>query len=271
MTLAFSATGTPYFTGPTVIPLVRPQSVAADLGWRTRLHQEFLAPLGFTDDYFESAGTIDDPTAQSAAVVKLAGQLCYMSFGPNRTKWGARQKYIDNLIEQGHESVLEHAQFTFLFFGISRSLTHELVRHRHLGFSQLSQRYVDGSMLRFVERPEFAARPELHDRFLQRIDRTRAEYEDIAAQLLATTDFTEGMRQAEKRKAVNQAARAILPNETEAPIVVSGNIRAFRWVLRQRSSKAAEPEIRTLSNLLLGELKQLAPEFWLDLPWTKAP
>ena len=272
MTIHRTAEGTPYLTGPTVIPLSWPATLAGSMVERRRFQDEFLAPLGFGDDYFEEPQARVLPTEQAAHVAKLAGQLCYMSFGPKRTKWSDRERYFTNLVEQGHESVFEHAHFSFLFFGISRSCTHELVRHRHLGYSQLSQRYVNGEMLRFVERPEFAASPVLHDRFMARCDRTRVEYEEIAAQLMEEKlariqngdEPDQKVTQTEKRKAVNQAARAILPNETEAPIVVSGNLRALRGVLKLRRSKHAEPEIRALSNLLFAEVKAMAPEFFPD-------
>src|SRR4029077_20385238 len=130
---------------------------------------------------------LDDPTPlpPGALVCKTAGQLCYASFSRKRTYNADADRYFANIKESGHGSVLEHANFSFLFYGISRSVTHELVRPRAgFGFSMLSQRYVSGRVLRFVERPEYVDDPELHDLFCRRIDRAAEEYESMADALM---------------------------------------------------------------------------------------
>src|SRR5438874_51978 len=145
---------------------------------------------GFLDGFapeLQFAQYIDDPTTLPAGtqLCKVAGQLCYMSFGPKRTSNENAKRYFDNIKSSGHGSVLEHANFSFLFYGLSRSVTHELVRHRAgFGYSMLSQRYVSGRVLRFVERPEYVDDPELHALFCARIDRAAAEYEEMAEALL---------------------------------------------------------------------------------------
>ena len=100
-----------------------------------------------------------------------------MSFGPNRTKNADAQKYIDNILKSGHGSVLEHAQYSFLLYGVGRDFTHELVRHRTgVAFSQVSQRYVDGqgAALRGAARVPAEHEPaKLHEKFEARIDRSR--------------------------------------------------------------------------------------------------
>src|SRR3989304_9631067 len=102
-----------------------------------------------------------------------------MSFGPGRTTNANAVWYFDGkpgkpetgIKGQKHGSVLDHPNYTILNYGISRSLTHELVRHRAgCAYSQLSQRYVGGKMLRFVERPEYVGDPFLHEQFESRID-----------------------------------------------------------------------------------------------------
>lgn len=152
-------------------------------------------------------------------------------------------------------SVLEHANFSFLLYGISRSLTHELVRHRHQGFSQLSQRYVSGKVLRFVERPEYQVDEGLHERFIYRIDRHASEYELMSARLLKQQEsgdiFLSAENKRDARKKVQQTSRSLLPNETEAPMVVTGNVRAWRHVIEQRASAHAETEIRRLAIRIL--------------------
>lgn len=197
---------------------------------------------------------LDDPTylPEGAQLCKVAGQLCYMSFGRKRSYNADAGRYFDNLKSSGHGSVFEHANFSLLLYGISRSLTHELVRHRAgFAFSQQSQRYISGRMLRFVERPEYIIDEALHARFLQRIDRASAEYSAITERILemqhAGTQLLSAEERTDLRKKVQQTARSVLPNETEAPIVVTGNARAWRHVISMRASAHAETEIRELA------------------------
>ncbi|HEV2745649.1 MAG TPA: FAD-dependent thymidylate synthase, partial [Rubrobacter sp.] len=143
-----TAAGTAYLKTPGVVVLAKPQTNVAGLGG---FLEGFDPDLGFP-------GYLDDPTElpDSSQLCKTAGQLCYASFGPRRTTNENAASYFGRLTGAGHGSVLEHANFSFLLYGISRSVTHELVRHRAgAGFSQISQRYVSGAVLRFVERPEY--------------------------------------------------------------------------------------------------------------------
>ncbi len=197
---------------------------------------------------------IDDPTElpDSSQLCKTAGQLCYASFGPRRTTNEKAAAYFERLTSAGHGSVLEHASFSFLLYGISRSVTHELVRHRAgVGISQISQRYVSGSVLRFVERPEYQDDGELHRLFEERVDGAAAEYEEMAGRLLERQERGEALLDAEyrtdARKKVQQTARSLLPNETEAPMVFTGNVRALRHIIEMRADEHAESEIRTLA------------------------
>ena len=118
----------------------------------------------FLDDHQTSWQT--DSERGSELIVELAGRTCYLSLGDRQFR-KTNADYVGNLINQGHGSVLEHAVWDLLITGVSRSLTHELVRHRAgTAFSQLSQRYVDESTADFIEPPIIAADPELHDVWL---------------------------------------------------------------------------------------------------------
>jgi flavin-dependent thymidylate synthase len=177
---------------------------------------------------------------------------CYMSFGARRTKNQNAAAYFERLTSAGHGSVLEHASFSFLLYGISRSVTHELVRHRAgVGISQVSQRYVSGAVLRFVERPEYGEDEELHRLFVERADRAAAEYEAMAQRLLGRQEGGSARLSADyktdARKKVQQTARSLLPNETEAPMVFTGNVRALRHIVEMRADAHAESEIRDLA------------------------
>lgn len=205
----------------------------------------------------------------TALLVKVAGQLCYMSFGPDRTGNLDTVKYIHNLVASGHGSVLEHPNVSILFYGVSRSLTHELVRHRAgFGYSQLSQRYVDGTRLRFVERPEYQADPELHAKFEEEIDRQAGLYEKTAQMLLARQqrggEILSGETKRDRRKKVNQAARSVLGNHTEAPIIATANLRAWRHMLNMRAAEHAEVEIRRAAYRAFLCLAMLDPIVFRD-------
>ena len=236
--------GTPYLTEPATVLVAKPQVNLA--GLRTFL-KGFDESLNFTS-YLDDTTTLE-PGAQ---LCKTAGQACYASFGPKRTKNDNAQRYFNNIIDSGHGSVLEHANYSFLLYGISRSLTHELVRHRAgFGYSQLSQRYVSGRVLRFVERPEFQSNDKLHQKFINRIDEAYEDYHELADDMLKEQKTGSGILSAEYktdlRKKVNQSARSLLPNETETLMIITGNVRAWRHFIEMRASDHSELEIRALA------------------------
>ena len=240
----YSPGGIAYLRKPGVALLARPNF---NMGGLADFLEGFDPSLHFTE-------YLDDPTSlpDGAQLCKVAGQVCYMSFGRKRTFNEHAERYFNNLKSSGHGSVFEHATFSLLLYGISRSVTHEMVRHRAgFGFSQLSQRYVSGRMLRFVERPEYQDDEDLHSQFLQRIERAASEYASLTNRLLemqqAGVSILSAEARTDLRKKVQQTARSVLPNETEAPIVVTGNARAWRHVIEMRASPHAETEIRELA------------------------
>jgi len=252
--------GTPYLKAPGVVAISQPATDLSGLA-------TFLEDLGY-DKYLE-----DPMPSPGTSLCKFAGQLCYMSFGDKRTKNSEAQKYIGNILESKHGSVLEHANYTLLLYGVSRSLTHELVRHRAgFAYSQVSQRYVGEDSLRFVERPEYQNNPELHKAFEQRIDQIRSEYIRLTNNLVQLQrektpelSIEEEQKQSEKIKKCRQVARSILPNETEAPIVVTANVRAWRHFLEMRGSLHAESEMRILAKRVWQVLKEMDPTLFHDI------
>lgn len=229
---------TAYLKGPGVVLVAAP-------------YTNLVAATKFLEGFDFGSYLEDGPIDHADELAKFAGQLCYMSLGPKRTMNADAGRYFGNILESGHGSVLEHASFSFLLYGISRSMTHELVRHRAgCAYSQVSQRYVSGKLLRFVERPEWQADAHLHASFERRIDLVADEYQRLANQLLSKQEVGDillsGEAATEKRKKVNQAARACLPNETEAPILFTANVRALRHCVNMRAAAPAEVEIRRL-------------------------
>ncbi|MES2214117.1 MAG: FAD-dependent thymidylate synthase [Patescibacteria group bacterium] len=249
--------GIPYLKGPGAI-------VVGQTATNFDHMDEFLEPFGFTT-------YLDDPDdlPQGEELVKVGGQLCYMSFGEQRTKNVDAPRYFNNIKAQRHGSVTEHAQLSMVIYGVSRSLTHELVRHRAgTAFSQLSQRYVSGRLLRFVEREEYQKDEVLHDRFEKRIDFLAEEYDFIAERLYARQLAGDPQMSDEHktglRKKVNQAARSCLPNEAETALLFTGNVRALRHILEMRGAGGAEPEIRALALLCLKMMKEVWPNLTDD-------
>ena len=200
-----------------------------------------------------------DTSVAAELLVETAGRLCYMSYAKPRP--GGNKQYLSHILQAKHGSVLEHAVFSFLITGISRSLSHELVRHRHMSFSQLSQRYVDASDSAYVEPLCIAQHPHLHQCWLHAIQTAHAAYVELSQSLLATTPTPNTL----SLKAARQAARSVLPNAAETKIVVTANARAWRHFLLLRGSQHADTEIRSLAISLYHQLASLAPNLFADI------
>lgn len=194
-------------------------------------------------------------------LAEFAGRLCYMS---QRNPAGrSTREYLENILKQGHGSVLEHANYTLLLEGISRSLTHELVRHRAgFAYSQLSQRYVDESEAAFVVPPAIIGDEALETAWRTQVESAQKTYvalvDDLMQRYAWVTD------KVHRRKMAREAARGVLPNSTETKIVVTGNVRAWRTMLELRCGEGAEQEIRRLALMVLRTMQQEAPAFFAD-------
>ena len=194
-------------------------------------------------------------------LAEFAGRLCYMS-QHNPAKRETRE-YIENIKKQGHGSVLEHANYSVLMEGVSRSLTHELVRHRAgFAYSQLSQRYVDESQASFVVPPAIQGDDALEAAWRTQVEGAQKLYVDLVGQLMERYGWIAD--KVHRRKMAREAARAVLPNATETKVVVTGNARAWRTMLELRSSEGAELEIRRLAVALLRLFQHEAPGFFSD-------
>src|SRR5215213_3316200 len=194
-------------------------------------------------------------------LAEFAGRLCYMSQHNPANR--ATRDYLENIKKQGHGSVLEHANYSLLLEGVSRSLTHELVRHRAgFAYSQLSQRYVDESEASFVVPPAIAGDDALETAWRSQIESAQSTYVDLVAKLMERYGWVAD--KVHRRKMAREAARAVLPNATETKIVVTANARAWRTMLELRSSEGAELEIRRMAVAVLRLLGVEAPGFFSD-------
>jgi thymidylate synthase (FAD) len=217
-----------------------------------------------------------DSDNDAQQLVEFAGRLCYLSFGaesgvlgghksiPGRT---TNEEYIANLLKVKHGSVLEHAVFTFLFEGISRALTHELVRHRAgFAYSQLSQRYVDESNIAFILPPEIEEGTPAFDLWKEACESSLDSYRKLLAQV--AEQVADEPKATLRKKRARQAARSVLPNSAETKIVVTANARAWRHFVELRASPFADAEIRTLAIAALRVLEGVAPEIFGDFTVT---
>jgi thymidylate synthase (FAD) len=194
-------------------------------------------------------------------LAEFAGRLCYMS--QKNPAGRTTHDYIENIKKQGHGSVLEHANYSLLLEGVSRSLTHELVRHRAgMSYSQLSQRYVDESEANFVVPPAIIGDEPLERAWRTQVESAQASYVALVAQLMERYGWVGD--KVHRRKMAREAARGVLPNSTETKIVVTGNARAWRTLLELRSSEAAELEVRRLAVAVLRLLQREAESFFSD-------
>jgi thymidylate synthase (FAD) len=221
----------------------------------------------FLADHQVSHWTTDTEEA-GEKLIEVAGRLCYMSFA--RPRPGGNAAYIGHILEVGHGSVLEHAVFNFIITGVSRSFTHELVRHRAgFGYSQLSQRFVDESECSFVEPDAIAEDPELHGIWLEAVTASQRAYRQLADGLAKRFSTIEDRTL--RRKKAREAARSVLPNATETKIFVTGNARALRHFIEMRGDAAADAEIRKVALAMLGILQRESPNLFGDYTLVDLP
>ncbi len=208
-----------------------------------------------------------DTTVPAEQLVEIAGRLCYTSYGKGRK---SNQDYIRHILEVGHGSVIEHAVWSFLITGVSRSLTHELIRHRAgCSYSQLSQRYVDEAETDFVEPDCIADDPELHQLWTETVENTRQAYMKLVDKL--SEKYTDVPDKTLRRKLARQAARSVLPNATETKIFVTANGRSLRNFIELRAHEAADIEIRKVAIKILRLMQGESPNIFSDYEIYRLP
>jgi thymidylate synthase (FAD) len=223
------------------------------LGVRIVAKTEFVAPPGIPWSTDADGGQ---------ALAEFAGRACYQSWSKPNPATATNAGYLRHILEVGHLSVLEHGSVSFYLTGVSRSLTHELIRHRHFSYSQLSQRYVPERDAAMVEPEVIAADPELHEKFAAASAAAVKAYEELLEGL--EKRFADVPNGTLRRKQARQAARAMLPNATETRIVVTGNFRAWRHFIAMRATEHADVEIRALAIECLRQLQAEVPNVFSD-------
>lgn len=187
-------------------------------------------------------------------LTEFAGRSCYQSFHRPNPKTADTGDYLRRtLFEQAHWSIAEHASATFYITGVSRAFTHELCRHRHLSFSQLSQRFVDEKEAAMVAPPALRDDPLVVEALGDAFNEALWSYQELVQTL-----EHKGL----PRKQAREAARAVLPNCTETRIVVTGNMRAWHEFLGKRLDPAADAEMIEVAGLIADELHEVAPNIF---------
>lgn len=185
-------------------------------------------------------------TPEPEKTVAMSARLCYSPIGAAELEEKITDeqaaKLVRKLVEMGHFSTLEHVTFTFAIEGVSRVLTHQLVRHRIASYSQQSQRYVKEHDFETILPLSIAARPAEREKFEKLMSEIRTLY----------TEWTEMGIPAED-------ARYILPNAAETKIVVTMNVRSLYNFFSLRCCTRAQWEIRALAEKMLAEVKKVAP------------
>lgn len=194
--------------------------------------------------------------SDAESLVEFAGRSCYESYGRKYEPTATMQGYLANIIESEHGSVLEHAIVGFYITGISRSCSHEVVRHRHFSYSQLSQRYVDSRDARIVVPP--VLRGAVINEFTadQVFESAGGQFVKFYDDLDRFQKVVQGEKNGKTRRG---AARAALPESTETRLVMTGNLRSWMDFLNKRISPTADAEIRELAELILAQLEIQSP------------
>lgn len=189
-------------------------------------------------------------TPEPEQTVAAAARLCYspdqveeLLQGMNSTR---AKKLIGKLVEMRHFSPFEHASFTFGVSGVSRSLSHQLVRHRIASYSQQSQRYVTMESLPVVVPPSVSADPEALELFLQTMKNVEQAYQRLLQKVPA------------------EDARYVLPNASQTNLVVTMNARSLHNFFNLRCCNRAQWEIRQLAWEMLRLVRSVAPTLFRD-------
>jgi thymidylate synthase (FAD) len=204
-----------------------------------------------------------DTECGAEVLAEAGGRLCYHSYAAPRP--GGNVAYLERIIGQRHGSVLESNCFTWILVGLSRDCTHEMVRYRHLSYSQLSGRYVDSGELGFVVPEVIRQRERLYTRWLQAVETCRQVYREIEQALYSEFQPDRDLTAEDRRilqKLSREASRSILPGACETKIQVSGNARALRHFFEERCNRHAAWEIRRVACKMFEQAGGEAPNLF---------
>ena len=197
-------------------------------------------------------------------IIATAGKLCYSPSNiedlMQKQAPESIERFVNMLVEIGHESPLEHVTFNFAIEGVSRSLTHQLVRHRIASYSQQSQRYVkEGDNFKFIV-PDVITIMDCDDEFeedMKMIHSMYTKWQSKIKNFVEKSDYpTYGMN---AEKVANENARYVLPNATETKIICTMNLRTLINFCHHRCCRRAQKEINKLAWAMVKEVEKVSP------------
>lgn len=212
-------------------------------------------------------------TKDADGTIAAAGKLCYSASDINKIRENLKKDEVDDYIQMladlGHLGPLEHVSFTFAVEGVSRALTHQLVRHRIASYSQQSQRYVNMNNFKYVIPPEIANNEEALKLYKELMEKEANTYNKLTAILysehlndLVLNNVPIKKAQNEAKKKAIEDARYVLPNACETKIIVTMNARSLLHFFSLRCCNRAQWEIRKLATEMLKQVKSIYPNIF---------
>jgi len=187
-----------------------------------------------------------DYTPEPERVVAMAARLCYSAIGAEELSERLSEEKVREMVEKmvasGHASTIEHVSFTFGIEGVSRVLTHQLVRHRIASYDQQSQRYVAEHDFEYITPHTIEEKPEARAKYDALLEQIRKAYDDLVEMGIPKED-----------------ARYVLANATETKILVTMNARSLLHFFQLRCCNRAQWEIREMAYKMLEEVQKVAP------------
>ena len=206
--------------------------------------------------------SIIEHTPNPEAVIAAAAKLCYSQVGIDDIMENLNEqnieKFLNMLMSYGHESPIEHVSFTFAAEGVSRSLTHQLVRHRLASYSQQSQRYVKLDQFEYIVPPEVESDERAKEIYIKAMEQCQKSYDELS-EMLKSKYIADGMKEKAAEKKAIEDARYVFPNACETKIVFTMNARSLMNFFRHRCCERAQWEIRAMADEMLKEVKKVAP------------
>ena len=209
-------------------------------------------------------------TPEPEKVISMAAKLCYSPVGVDEIAENLTEesinKFLNMLVSMGHESPIEHVTFTFGIEGISRSCSHQIVRHRIASFSQQSQRYVKLDQFEYIIPPEIERNEEAKKIFIESMNKCQEDYDKLV-EILFAKHYQELLdKGVSEKKAKSQAekmsiedARYVFPNACETKMVFTINARSLYNFFHHRCCERAQWEIRELATEMLRLVREVAP------------
>ena len=201
-------------------------------------------------------------TPNPEKVIASAAKLCYSASSIDDILEGLDEENVESFLKRlmsyGHASPIEHVSFTFGVEGVSRSLTHQLVRHRIASYSQQSQRYVKLNQFEYIVPPEIEKDDNAKKIFVEAMENSQKAYDEIV-DILREKHMESGMKKLAAEKKAIEDARYVFPNACETKIVLTMNARSLMNFFEHRCCNRAQWEIHALADEMLKQVREVAP------------